>query len=408
MKNILIVGPYPPPYGGISSNVRELPLFLKQKGINGVWVLSENKLNSLKIIDGFNLIELNLKSNWPDNFRLLNLKRLIQSYNKIRQYRLGWRDTLKSSMKAIYIRKMIEEKKIDHIIFMDSWVSEVIIPVLKNTWKLTIPIMSMAWGVSKRLEFYNSRKNMLTDIINYSNSIWASSNYCARGVEMIGISSNKIDTIYLGVDINRYQLDNTEYINYRNKNHLSETTPIVLFVGRMNKEMGLDVVLKMIPLSLKENPAISFIIIGANGELTQEALKLQALYPGNLKVHVNAPFDLVENSTKICDILLAPSMNKHACMGMSIKQAMACGKVVIASSSGGIPEAIINNESGFLLPINNTGNLDVKNIVSTLSNLLNNPIKMKKIGEGARIRAIKFFSKEKSYQKILSLLSKLS
>ena len=37
-------------------------------------------------------------------------------------------------------------------------------------------------------------------------------------------------------------------------------------------------------------------------------------------------------------------------MGVSIKEAMACGKPMIASASGGIPEAVEDGVNGFVIP----------------------------------------------------------
>jgi len=404
-SNILIVGSYPPPYGGISSNVRDLAPFLKKQSRGDVWVLTEDQQNSSLRVDDITVIRMNFKTIWSKEISWFNPFWFLKSLTMLLPYKLGLRHSLKISLKATYIRHFVIKNDVGFVIFMEDFINEAIIPYLKDAWKSNIPITSMAWGVSKQLAFFSKRKRMLNDIIVSSDFIWASSNYCARGVELAGVVSNKIQTIYLGVDTNHFKSNEIEYLKYRKDNKISTQSPIILFVGRMNQEMGLDTVLKIIPLVLSKNPDVKFILLGAHDNLTPDALKLQIQFPDNVMVQVNAPFSVVGSSMQICDVLLAPSLINHACMGMSIKEAMACGKVIVASNSGGIPEAIIDQESGFLFPANESGNVDIQNLYSILLSILADSPKREQIGYFARKRALELFSKDDTHKKMLEMFS---
>ena len=48
----------------------------------------------------------------------------------------------------------------------------------------------------------------------------------------------------------------------------------------------------------------------------------------------NIPFDKKIEFYNNCDVLIAPTIQKQACMGVSIKEAMSFEKPVIASDSG--------------------------------------------------------------------------
>ena len=50
--NILIIGPYPPPYGGISSLIRSLVGGFKRKEINEVVILYFGNKNEIRHVDG--------------------------------------------------------------------------------------------------------------------------------------------------------------------------------------------------------------------------------------------------------------------------------------------------------------------------------------------------------------------
>ena len=91
------------------------------------------------------------------------------------------------------------------------------------------------------------------------------------------------------------------------------------------------------------------IVAGADGEETENLRAIAERYKGRFFLKVNVPFSEVPGLYAACDILLAPTREKHACMGMSIKEAMATGKVCVCSRSGGIPEAVVDGETGILL-----------------------------------------------------------
>ena len=50
--NVLIIGPYPPPYGGISSLIRSLVDGFKRKKINEVVILYFGNKNNTRVVDG--------------------------------------------------------------------------------------------------------------------------------------------------------------------------------------------------------------------------------------------------------------------------------------------------------------------------------------------------------------------
>ena len=59
-----------------------------------------------------------------------------------------------------------------------------------------------------------------------------------------------------------------------------------------------------------------------------------------------------------CDVFTAPSMNQHACMGISNIEAMMSGKPVLSSDSGGHKETIDHGKSGYIVPFS------AKNVLS--------------------------------------------
>ena len=133
------------------------------------------------------------------------------------------------------------------------------------------------------------------------------------------------------------------------------------------------------------------MIAGARNALSQNIIEL-AEKNDRIKYWENVPQKDKPAVFAAADILLSPTKDLHACMGVSIKEAMASGTPVIGSSSGGIPEAIDESEeTGFIANIVN-GQVSGDELCDKLSLLINDDILRKKIGTNARAKAEKLFS----------------
>jgi len=120
----------------------------------------------------------------------------------------------------------------------------------------------------------------------------------------------------------------------------------------------------------------------------------------------NFSFDLQPSIYAASDVLLAPSRDKHACMGVSIKEAMVAGVPVIASDSGGIPEAIIHNRTGVIVPLQEDGENNLKEFEKAILNLSLDKEKRKQFSKNALIRAKKIFSEEETLEKTFAIFKK--
>jgi glycosyltransferase involved in cell wall biosynthesis len=206
---------------------------------------------------------------------------------------------------------------------------------------------------------------------------------------------------YVGVNINKMSDDGSKRLKYRQELGINETTKLVVFVGRFNPEMGLDVLIDIIPNILSEFEDVKFLLVGATGELTLSAEKLKDDFKDQVLVFNDVSFDLLPSIYAASDIVLAPSRDQHACMGVSIKEAMASSRPVIGSCSGGIPEAIANNETGLIVNLDENGNISKKQFKEAILNLLNNKKRAIEMGTRGRVRAIELFSEEASVKRLI-------
>jgi glycosyltransferase involved in cell wall biosynthesis len=83
-----------------------------------------------------------------------------------------------------------------------------------------------------------------------------------------------------------------------------------------------------------------------------------------------------------------------------IMEAMATGLPVVSTVIGGIPEMVIDNETGFLVPAG-----DARALADAIEKVVVDPSLARRLGEKGHKRACELFSIEKNVRELLSLLS---
>ena len=98
-------------------------------------------------------------------------------------------------------------------------------------------------------------------------------------------------------------------------------------------------------------------------------------------------FPLVEEVLVGADLFLLPSESES--FGLSALEAMACEVPVIASNAGGLPEVVVDGETGFLLPVG-----DVEGMAAAALKLLGDDDLHRRFAAASRRRAVEGFSQE--------------
>lgn len=132
---------------------------------------------------------------------------------------------------------------------------------------------------------------------------------------------------------------------------LPEDGFLVGLVGRMQKWKGMDVFVDAAAILAKERSDVKFVIVGGTHALEPD-------YPAELSRRI-AAHSLNERISlagfqpdpaawmNACDVLVHASITPEP-FGMVILEAMALGKVVIASAAGGPLEIVVHGVNGYL------------------------------------------------------------
>jgi len=161
-----------------------------------------------------------------------------------------------------------------------------------------------------------------------------------------GRDTAPITLIHNGVDLQRY--DHQEpCCTLRDEYGLPQDAPIVGVVARLEPEKGHPTLLDAWPAVLRAVPKARLLVVGEGGR--REALEEQARALGVAgQVVFTGRRDDIPAVTAALDVAVLPSYREA--QGLTILEAMALSRPVVASNVGGIPEMVENGVTGLLVP----------------------------------------------------------
>jgi glycosyltransferase involved in cell wall biosynthesis len=179
-------------------------------------------------------------------------------------------------------------------------------------------------------------------------------------IEHEGRVGAPVSLIYNGVDLARYA-GAVASPTLRDEHRISADAPLVGVVARLEPEKGHPTLLDAWPRVLRDVPDGVLLVIGEGSR--RPALEAQAHELGLLgakrgagrRVAFTGARDDVPALTAALDVAVLPSYREA--QGLSILEAMALGRPVVASGVGGIPEMIEDGRTGLLVPPHDPGAL---------------------------------------------------
>jgi glycosyltransferase involved in cell wall biosynthesis len=174
---------------------------------------------------------------------------------------------------------------------------------------------------------------------------------------------------------------------------------IIGSIGRLSPVKGFKYLVKGFKLIAEEYPRAKLLIIGEGTE--EDTLREMVDDSGlNTRVIFIAGGGMSEKYLPLFDIFCMPSL--HEGLGLSMMEAMAAGKVCIASDVGGLSELISDEYNGLLFPPK-----DPARIAGTIRKVLSNPLLCERLSANAREKARNNFSIDDSIKKTVNVYKKV-
>lgn len=401
-QNLLFVGPWPPPFGGIASNLYELLPAIKDKGYN-VTTLSYTEEDEEIVRQEMGVDNIYFS---PTSFFKKNIVPVLISAVKGIKHRKGL--TIKRYMRAVAIaervNRIVEKQEVSFIFTYDNDQLH-LAPFIRRTSNSPRVFSTIYGAFFLNPGVYLNEKKFLRHAVNKSDKILSCSRYCAdSGKEFLNMDY-PTKVIYNNVDEELYKPDNDgKFI--RERYNISDNAVVMMTMGRIGVDMGIDFLIREINAITAIDKNLIVFFVGARAELCEEVEEL-AKTNSQVRFAFSIPFEEKPYFFAACDIFTAPTKDKHACMGIANIEAMMSGKAVIASTSGGHPETIEDRVSGILVPFNN-GRLNAKEYVNKLETLVKDPELRKQFGVEGRKRALRLFTNEQIVEEHLDIIREFS
>ncbi len=180
-------------------------------------------------------------------------------------------------------------------------------------------------------------------------------------IARLGIDAGKVGVV-------RHALDSSKFARVesgmREELGIPEEARVVLFVGRLEARKGVHVLCEAVPRIVSQVPSVKFVLVGRDTDTSPTGGSVRAYVTGGAReggfedrlVFVDAlPETELIGLYSACDLVVSPSL--HESFGLVVLEAMACGKPVVATSTGLVPELGFDGTGGVMVAPGDAGEL---------------------------------------------------
>jgi phosphatidylinositol alpha-1,6-mannosyltransferase len=230
----------------------------------------------------------------------------------------------------------------------------------------------------------------------------AVSEYTKNRIVDIGVSESNIEIVNNGVVPEKFETDQTHEIREKNQDDY-----FILTVARLEPRKGHDMVIRALPKMQEKIPNVTYLIAG-NGEYKNHLRQLTTDIGVSESVEFlgYVPDDELPSLYNSADVFLMPNRREGTSVegfGIVFLEANAAGIPVVGGNHGGVTDAVINEETGYLVDPQ-----DTDAIASAVVDLLMNKSKRKKMGKRGRKRVVQGFDWNRVTDRFKQVLQKHS
>ena len=239
---------------------------------------------------------------------------------------------------------------------------------------------------------------LLTD----ASKVIATTKMEAEQCRNVGVPERKIEIIPNGIDESEFN-NLPKRSTFRKKYNIDNGEKLILYMGRIHKIKGIDTLINAYACISKELHDTKLAIVGPDDGYLSACKELATQLRVEEKILFLGP---LYGSAKLeayvdADACAVPS--KYEIFGMTILEACACAKPVVATNvCGAALDIITNGHTGFLVQPEN-----VHELTEAIKHILTNEAESRKMGMQAREHVMNMFSIESIVVKLENLYKEI-
>jgi alpha-maltose-1-phosphate synthase len=220
--------------------------------------------------------------------------------------------------------------------------------------------------------------------------------------ELYGVDPQRVRVIHNGIDPDEYRLRPSPETLQRHG--IDPELPIVLFVGRITRQKGILHLVRAIPHMHGRLQVVLCAGAPDTEEIGREMAELVEEARREAEVPIHWLPEMLSKEEVIslyseADVFVCPSVYEP--FGIINLEAMACETPVVASAVGGIPEIVVPEKTGLLVPLEARGGGDAephdpgafsRDLAAAVNRLMAEPELRARMGAASRERVVERFS----------------
>jgi glycosyltransferase involved in cell wall biosynthesis len=241
-----------------------------------------------------------------------------------------------------------------------------------------------------------------------ADAVTVNSSFTERGVSDLVPEQDKVRRIPMGVDVGLASKRSAERARALRERHRRGAGPLLVTVGRLVEEKGVDDVIRAVDLLRDQRPDVSLIVVGEG----QDRGALEGLV-AELGIGEHVRFlgwvepDEVRACMAAADAFVGASRTGPdgwvEAQGLTFLESMAVGTPVVATRLGGIVDSVEDGETGLLV-----NERAPEEIAEAVGRIIHEPDLAPRLVAAASLRVRASFSREASAASFAELFSSVS
>ncbi len=233
-------------------------------------------------------------------------------------------------------------------------------------------------------------------VYNQLNYVTAPSQVAVNMIRGLGLTV-PAEVISNGIDLGKFSSPKVNRNIYK-KYNIGEDIPTFLFVGRLEKDKNIDLILKALAMALNKQ-TIQVIIVGkGKDENKLERLAEKLNLPDRVIFTGRVPDDDLRQFYGLADVYIGSGTAEL--QGLAVMEAMAGGLPILAVNAVALPELVKDGVNGYLFAA------DKNDLADKMLEILADENKLKSMAAQS-LRLIQVHDKENTIKQFMDLYQKI-